>query len=111
MSTDNYGGFASVRTRNLDPLLDLGAYEGMELRLLGDGQRYKFIIRPDSNWDGVAYCQSFDTQPGVWQVRAARARRPSACSVTSLRRRPVVCVPRSRLLARRHPRRARAVPS
>ncbi len=31
-------------------------------------QRYKFIIRPEANWDGVAYCCSFDTQPGQWQT-------------------------------------------
>ncbi len=35
------GGFASVRTRNFDPPLQLGAYDGLELRLRGDGQRYK----------------------------------------------------------------------
>ncbi|KXZ46130.1 hypothetical protein GPECTOR_46g199 [Gonium pectorale] len=68
VSTDNMGGFASVRTRNMDPPLDLAPYEGIELRLLGDGQRYKFIIRPDANWDGIAYCSSFDTQPGSWQT-------------------------------------------
>ncbi|EFJ50015.1 hypothetical protein VOLCADRAFT_89408 [Volvox carteri f. nagariensis] len=68
VSTDNFGGFASVRTRNLDPPLDLSPYEGVELRLFGDGQRYKFIIRPDANWDGIAYCCSFDTQPGTWQT-------------------------------------------
>ncbi|GLI71468.1 hypothetical protein VaNZ11_016695 [Volvox africanus] len=68
VSTDNFGGFASVRTRNLDPPLDLSPYEGIALRLFGDGQRYKFIIRPDANWDGIAYCCSFDTQPGVWQT-------------------------------------------
>ncbi|PNH08398.1 hypothetical protein TSOC_005030 [Tetrabaena socialis] len=31
-------------------------------------ERYKFIIRPDANWDGIAYCNSFDTVPGVWQT-------------------------------------------
>jgi len=35
------GGFASVRTKNFEPALDLGAYEGLELRIRGDGQRYK----------------------------------------------------------------------
>ncbi|PNW83397.1 hypothetical protein CHLRE_05g244800v5 [Chlamydomonas reinhardtii] len=68
VSTDNFGGFASVRTRNLDPPLDLSPYEGIQLRLFGDGQRYKFIIRPDSNWDGIAYCNSFDTTPSTWQT-------------------------------------------
>lgn len=39
------GGFASVRTRNLAPPLDVSPYGGMALRLFGDGQRYKFIMR------------------------------------------------------------------
>ena len=38
------GGFASVRTKNFEPALDLGAYEGLELRVRGDGQRYKCAL-------------------------------------------------------------------
>ncbi|KAJ7537830.1 hypothetical protein O6H91_11G023700 [Diphasiastrum complanatum] len=33
VSTENNGGFASIRTKNFDPLLDLSAYEGLEIRL------------------------------------------------------------------------------
>lgn len=33
VSTDNSGGFASVRSLNYDPPLDLSAYEGVSLRL------------------------------------------------------------------------------
>lgn len=33
VSTDNSGGFASVRSRNMQPAVDLGAYTGIELRL------------------------------------------------------------------------------
>lgn len=61
VSTDNNGGFASVRTRNLEPPLDLSEYEGIELRVQGDGKRYKFIIRCEGKWDGIGYCYSFDT--------------------------------------------------
>lgn len=61
VSTDNNGGFASVRTRNFDPSLDLSEYEGIELRVQGDGKRYKFIIRCEGKWDGIGYCYSFDT--------------------------------------------------
>lgn len=67
VTSDNNGGFASVRTRNLEPPLDLGAYEGLELRLKGDGLRYKCVIRCDSGWDSVVYTTSFDTQP-CWQT-------------------------------------------
>ncbi|MGD1918405.1 MAG: CIA30 family protein [Pleurocapsa sp.] len=61
VSTDNNGGFASVRTRNFDVPLNLSDYEGIELKVTGDGKRYKFITRCEGKWDGVGYCYSFDT--------------------------------------------------
>ncbi|MEG3437540.1 CIA30 family protein [Pannus brasiliensis CCIBt3594] len=61
VSTENNGGFASVRTRDFSPPLDLSDYEGIELRVTGDGKRYKFIARREGRWDGVGYCYSFDT--------------------------------------------------
>lgn len=64
----NNGGFASVRSRNFSPSLDVSAYDGFEIRLKGDGQRYKFIARTEDSFDGVGYTCSFDTQPGVWQT-------------------------------------------
>ena len=68
VTTQNNGGFASVRTRNLEPALDLDAFEGLQLRVRGDGMRYKLIIRCDPGWDSVGYTQGFDTQPGE-QIR------------------------------------------
>ena len=61
VSTENNGGFASVRTRNIEPPLDLSDYEGIELRVTGDGKRYKFILRSEDKWDGVGYSHSFET--------------------------------------------------
>jgi hypothetical protein len=61
VSTDNNGGFASIRTRNFTPPLNLSNYEGIELRVTGDGKRYKFITRCEGKWDGIGYCYSFDT--------------------------------------------------
>ncbi|MEO1672033.1 MAG: CIA30 family protein [Cyanobacteria bacterium J06631_2] len=61
VSTENNGGFASVRTRNFAPPMDLSPYEGIELKVMGDGKRYKFITRCEGKWDGVGYCYSFDT--------------------------------------------------
>jgi uncharacterized protein YbjT (DUF2867 family) len=61
VSTENNGGFASVRTRNFTPPMDLSGYQGIELRVIGDGKRYKFITRCEGKWDGVGYCYSFDT--------------------------------------------------
>ncbi len=66
VSTANSGGFVSVRTRNLPSPLNLAEYEGIELRVKGDGQRYKFILRNESKWDGISYCYSFDTQKDQW---------------------------------------------
>ena len=66
VSTQNSGGFASVRTKNIAPPFDLSTYEGIELRVKGDGQRYKFLARTESKWDGIAYCHSFDTVDNSW---------------------------------------------
>jgi uncharacterized protein YbjT (DUF2867 family) len=66
VSTQNSGGFASVRTRNFKEPLNLAGYDGVELCVKGDGQRYKFILRTESQWDGVSYCYSFDTEKDRW---------------------------------------------
>ena len=66
VSTANNGGFASVRTRNFNPPWDLSAYEGIQLRIQGDGKRYKFISRCEGKWDGIGYCYSFDTLYNCW---------------------------------------------
>lgn len=66
VSTANSGGFASVRTRNFSPPLDLSAFQGIDLRVKGDGQRYKFLIRTTQSWDGLAYSYSFDTLANQW---------------------------------------------
>jgi uncharacterized protein YbjT (DUF2867 family) len=66
VSIDNSGGFASVRTRNFDPSFNLSNYRGIELRVKGDGQRYKFFIRTEPKWDGVGYAYSFDTIANQW---------------------------------------------
>ena len=66
VSTANSGGFASVRTRNFEPPLDLSGHSGIELRVKGDGQRYKFFLRDGAGWDTVAYAYSFDTVADNW---------------------------------------------
>ncbi|WCJ27243.1 NAD(P)-binding Rossmann-fold superfamily protein [Euphorbia peplus] len=67
VSTANNGGFTSIRTRNFSQPEDLSAYDGLELRLKGDGRRYKLIVRTSSDWDTVGYTASFDTAEGKWQ--------------------------------------------
>lgn len=66
VSTANSGGFASVRTRNFEPPIDLSGFDGIELRVKGDGNRYKFMLRTETRWDGIAHCYSFDTTPDTW---------------------------------------------
>lgn len=64
VSTDNNGGFAGVRTKLFDPPRDISASTGFQLKVAGDGNRYKFIIRDDAQWNGVAWSSSFDTSKG-----------------------------------------------
>jgi hypothetical protein len=68
VSTANSGGFASIRTRNLDPALDLSSYSGLRLRLKGDGNRYKFLLRGGAGWDSLAHAYAFDTVVDTWMV-------------------------------------------
>ncbi|XP_057544675.1 protein HIGH CHLOROPHYLL FLUORESCENCE PHENOTYPE 173, chloroplastic [Amaranthus tricolor] len=72
VSTANNGGFTSVRTRNFPVPEDLSAYDGLELRLKGDGRRYKLIVRTSSDWDTVGYTASFDTVGGQWQWQSIK---------------------------------------
>lgn len=66
VSTDNNGGFASVRSKNFSQPWDLSNYQGIRLKVKGDGKRYKFITRCESKWDGISYCYSFDTVADEW---------------------------------------------
>ncbi|RXH99064.1 hypothetical protein DVH24_011389 [Malus domestica] len=68
VSTANNGGFSSIRTKNLPTAEDLSAYDGLELRLKGDGRRYKLIVRTSRDWDTVGYTAGFDTVGNQWQT-------------------------------------------
>lgn len=51
VSTANSGGFVSVRTRNWEPTpADCSGAAGFELRVFGDGQRYKLFVRTEPGW-------------------------------------------------------------
>lgn len=67
VTSANSGGFCSVRSRNIQPPMNLSSCEGVELRLKGDGQRYKLVLRTTDAWDGIGYTVSFDTAPDTWQ--------------------------------------------
>lgn len=68
VSTANNGGFTSIRTKNFLAPEDLSAYDGIEMRIKGDGRLYKFIIRTSPDWDTVGYTASFDTMKDQWQT-------------------------------------------
>lgn len=64
LSLANYGGFASVRS----PVGEygLGSFDGIRLRLRGDGRTYDLRLRTDTAFDGIAYRRSLDPPEGVW---------------------------------------------
>jgi len=64
VSLDNNGGFAS--TRSTVQSLDLSGYEGVRIRVRGDGRRYQLRFRLDGSFDGLAYQAEFRTIPGEW---------------------------------------------
>ena len=61
------GGFSSIRTAPLD--LDLSAFDGIRVRVRGDGRRYTWRLTTDARYYGreVAYWAEFDTADGQWQ--------------------------------------------
>ena len=68
VTDDNNGGFTSIRTTPFDRPEDWSASAGVAIRVYGDGQRYKLILRTDPGWDTVCYCSSFDTVKSEWRT-------------------------------------------
>jgi hypothetical protein len=64
VSLDNNGGFVSVRTPPMP--FDLVGYEGISLRVRGDGKTYHLRLRTEDAFDGVAYRARFATLPDEW---------------------------------------------
>lgn len=64
VTSENNGGFTGVRTKLLRKPYDLSSGKGILLRVKGDGNRYKFILRDDEDWNGIAWSYSFDTVKG-----------------------------------------------
>jgi NADH dehydrogenase [ubiquinone] 1 alpha subcomplex assembly factor 1 len=64
ISLENYGGFASIRTRPQDYHLD--GFAGISLRIKGDDKKYGLRLRTDDEFEGVAYQASFATQSEKW---------------------------------------------
>ena len=64
VSLENNGGFASCRRQPTD--FELNGYSGFLLRLKGDGQAYKFRVRMDDKFVGIAYSWDFETVENKW---------------------------------------------
>ncbi len=65
LSLENNGGFASIRSQYTD--YDLRQYDGIALRVLGDGNVYRFRIRTEATGPSIAYTAWFKTQADSWQ--------------------------------------------
>jgi NADH dehydrogenase [ubiquinone] 1 alpha subcomplex assembly factor 1 len=66
VSLENSGGFASVRSRPREH--DLRGYSGLELRIRGDGRRYKINLKTDLRVDGILYRAVFESREDEWQT-------------------------------------------
>lgn len=64
ISLENYGGFASLRTRPRK--FRLNGFQGLEVRVLGDGKTYRLRLRTDDDYEGIAYQTHFSTISGEW---------------------------------------------
>lgn len=64
VSFDNNGGFSSVRSRPV--VHDLSAFEGLVLKVRGDGKRYGFRLKTDASFDGVSYQVEITPPSGEW---------------------------------------------
>lgn len=65
LSLENNGGFASVRSEPRNH--DLSAFDGLVLRVRGDGKRYKVRLRTTASFDGPSYQATIQPAPGDWQ--------------------------------------------
>lgn len=61
VTSANNGGFTGIRTKLFKQPLDATTSTGIVIKVKGDGNRYKFILRDDNDWNGVAWSTSFDT--------------------------------------------------
>lgn len=65
VSLENYGGFCSASSL---PALtyDLSNFEGIKIRLKGDGKKYKATLKNDTSFNGFVYQFEFRTETGKW---------------------------------------------
>ena len=66
VSLENYGGFASLQSQPSD--YTFTGYEGIAIRLKGDGKRYKFSLKNSMYLDSIRYEAAFNTEKGSWTI-------------------------------------------
>jgi monofunctional biosynthetic peptidoglycan transglycosylase len=66
MSLENNGGFSSVRSEWRP--IDLSDYDGILLRVLGDGKTYRLRIQSVETGRNISYNASFETRPDSWEI-------------------------------------------
>ena len=65
LSLENNGGFASIRSQWSD--YDLTGYDGIVLRVRGDGRTYQFRIRAEETGAEIAHAALIETEAGIWR--------------------------------------------
>ncbi len=65
ISLENNGGFASIRSRRSD--VDLSSFDGLLIRVRGDGQRYDLNLRTNVRIMAGSYRAKFETNVDAWQ--------------------------------------------
>ena len=66
MSLDNNGGFSSVRSDLA--ATNLSDFDGVLLRVLGDGKTYRLRIRAEETGAGISYNSTFKTTADNWEI-------------------------------------------
>jgi len=64
LSLENYGGFTSVRSSQVDSLK--APHDTFVLRVRGDGRTYRFTVRSEQVRRGINYQRDFKTEAGKW---------------------------------------------
>ena len=67
----NNGGFVGIRSTPFknELSLDMSGCQGVELRLRkGDGQRFKFVVRDSTDFNGVCWTTEFDARGSVIRI-------------------------------------------
>ena len=66
VSLENNGGFSSTRTSPRS--YNLAGFDGISVRLKGDGKKYQFRLRTNDRFDGIAYRYHFKTDINKWII-------------------------------------------